>query len=269
MVVQFTEVNRSKMQDSRVPLAFNGLLIGSLSEQVRFALCASQCAKWMQLESVDGITRYELDVPSLTGALVEIQHILALNGVAPQGGKEQVDVYHPNAQQTLGQVDRQLARILGLEMHSAHLLVFEGNQVWLQRRSLSKATDPGLWDTTVGGTRVAGETIDQTLEREMGEEAGLHPRQLTSMSNIGIYEFQRPSMYGVHAAYQNEKLWAWVAQVADPLWTPQCVDDEVIEFCLVSPSDAVRDSVEYPLTHEAATILADTKLRNYFASKSG
>jgi isopentenyldiphosphate isomerase len=55
-----------------------------------------------------------------------------------------------------------------------HLHVFDSaGRLCLQRRSLSKDTNPGRWDTSVGGHVAAGEAVGDALLREAREELGL------------------------------------------------------------------------------------------------
>jgi isopentenyl-diphosphate delta-isomerase type 1 len=55
-----------------------------------------------------------------------------------------------------------------------HCHVFDpGGRLLLQKRSLSKDTNPGLWDTSVGGHVSAGEPVRAALLRECREELGI------------------------------------------------------------------------------------------------
>lgn len=47
------------------------------------------------------------------------------------------------------------------------------DEIYLQKRSLSKQIQPGKWDTAVGGHVQSGEAIDTALKREAEEELGL------------------------------------------------------------------------------------------------
>jgi isopentenyldiphosphate isomerase len=53
-----------------------------------------------------------------------------------------------------------------------HVLDRDG-RLYLQRRALSKDTNPGRWDTSVGGHVAAGEPVDAALAREAREELGI------------------------------------------------------------------------------------------------
>jgi isopentenyldiphosphate isomerase len=62
-----------------------------------------------------------------------------------------------------------------------HIINSKG-EIYLQRRSMTKDTFPGKWDTSVGGHVDLGETIEQALLRETAEElniTGIRPIPLT------------------------------------------------------------------------------------------
>ena len=69
-----------------------------------------------------------------------------------------------------------------------HLHVFNSrSEVYLQKRPEWKDIQPGKWDTSVGGHIDFGETPEQALVREVGEELGI--TDFVS-ERIGMYVFE-------------------------------------------------------------------------------
>lgn len=63
---------------------------------------------------------------------------------------------------------------LGLRHRAVHILVFNNQQqLFLQKRSLSKDINAGLWDTSAAGHVDAGESYDACAHRETIEELGV------------------------------------------------------------------------------------------------
>lgn len=62
----------------------------------------------------------------------------------------------------------------GLLHRAVHVLVFNSQgEIFLQKRSMKKDRQPGVWDSSCSGHVDAGEDYDQTAVRELGEEIGL------------------------------------------------------------------------------------------------
>lgn len=62
----------------------------------------------------------------------------------------------------------------GLLHRAVHILVFNSNgKVFLQKRSMSKDTHPGTWDSSTSGHVDSGEDYDESAVRELDEEIGL------------------------------------------------------------------------------------------------
>jgi isopentenyldiphosphate isomerase len=63
---------------------------------------------------------------------------------------------------------------LGLLHRAVHVLVFNARgQIFLQKRSMAKDRQPGLWDSSASGHVDSGEDYDATAVREVEEEIGL------------------------------------------------------------------------------------------------
>lgn len=63
---------------------------------------------------------------------------------------------------------------LGLRHRAVHVLVFNSRgEVFLQKRSMRKDRQPGLWDTSASGHVDSGEDYDACAARELREELGV------------------------------------------------------------------------------------------------
>lgn len=63
---------------------------------------------------------------------------------------------------------------LGLRHRAVHILVFnDQQQLFLQKRSMTKDINAGLWDTSAAGHVDAGESYDVCAHRETIEELGV------------------------------------------------------------------------------------------------
>lgn len=76
--------------------------------------------------------------------------------------------------EVVGCAPRREVHARGLLHRAVHVLVFNARgQVFLQKRSLSKDTSPGLWDSSASGHLDRGEEYDACAMRELREEIGL------------------------------------------------------------------------------------------------
>jgi isopentenyl-diphosphate delta-isomerase len=76
--------------------------------------------------------------------------------------------------EVVGQQPRSEVHRRGLMHRAVHVLVFNGaGRVFLQKRSLSKDRQPGLWDSSASGHVETGEEYDACAVRELREELGL------------------------------------------------------------------------------------------------
>lgn len=74
----------------------------------------------------------------------------------------------------VAQLTRAEIHARGLMHRSVHILVFDmKGQLFVQKRSHSKDTNPGLWDTSAAGHVDAGELPLDAAARELQEELGL------------------------------------------------------------------------------------------------
>jgi isopentenyl-diphosphate delta-isomerase type 1 len=74
----------------------------------------------------------------------------------------------------IGRETRRNVHRRGLRHRAVHIIVTNGaGQVFLQKRSMSKDSSPGLWDSSASGHLDCGEDYDACAVRELREEIGL------------------------------------------------------------------------------------------------
>ena len=105
--------------------------------------------------------------------------------------------------EVVGQQPRSVVHRLGLMHRSVHVLVFNAaGLVFLQKRSLKKDRQPGVWDSSASGHVDSGEDYDACAVRELREEIGLQlnaaPKRLfklaacaeTDQEHVWVYRCQ-------------------------------------------------------------------------------
>lgn len=155
---------------------------------------------------------------------------------------------------SLGVIERAAVRPLGLLTKAVHLNAWTPDgRVWIARRALSKSTDPGMWDTLVGGLAGCGEDLETALVRECGEEAGLDAPDLVRRSPLRtILRIHRrlPEGYQVEDVLTSTCVLAADARPANR-------DGEVMEIAAVDVATAVRRVAEGEFTLEAALVIIE------------
>jgi 8-oxo-dGTP pyrophosphatase MutT (NUDIX family) len=154
-------------------------------------------------------------------------------------------------------VERASARYWGLLTVAAHCNGHVGDRLWIARRSLTKATDPGLLDNMVAGGVPAGQSPWQALLREGGEEAGLSPAQMASAVPGSVLRLERDVPEGV------QREWLHVYDLELPAGVePVNRDGEVAGFdCLPLPQALERIG---EMTVDAALATLDFAWRRGF-----
>jgi isopentenyl-diphosphate delta-isomerase type 1 len=128
---------------------------------------------------------------------------------------------------------------LGLRHRAVHILVFnERAELFLQKRSMSKDINPGLWDTSAAGHVDFGESYDQCALRELEEELGLTVEtelrflfklpatQQTGWEFVQVYQAIHAGELRLNAAEIEEGRWfraetmdAWISKGGEELTT--------------------------------------------------
>lgn len=173
-------------------------------------------------------------------------------GLSGRWRDEAVRVPHPGGP---ARIERGCARVLGIRTLAVHLIGRSPDgRIWLQQRSRSKAEDPNLWDTLVGGMVSADETPREALCRETEEEAGLALDALGPLQELPRLESRRPVSDGGGQGYLYERLMTWQAWLPDGQ-TPQNRDGEVQAFALWTDDEVQAGIAAGQLTLDAARLL--------------
>lgn len=137
---------------------------------------------------------------------------------------EYLDVVDLN-DQIIDQRPRPEIHALGLMHRAVHILVFNNqDQLFLQKRSMLKDLNRGLWDTSAAGHVDSGENYDSCAPRELAEELGiaakltslfkLSPSPALGMEFIQVYQCQHNGPFTYAADEIDEGAWLDQDQVS-------------------------------------------------------
>jgi 8-oxo-dGTP pyrophosphatase MutT (NUDIX family) len=189
-------------------------------------------------------------------ALAYLAQALRSAGLAHVWRDEQLAVNAADGRR-LGTIERGVVRVLGIATQAVHLVgQAPDGRMWVQLRSRTKANDPGLWDTLVGGMVPASDSVEAALERETWEEAGLRMAQLDGVRHCGQVIACCPAGGPADAGYVVEQIECYRCIVPQGV-VPVNQDGEVDEFRLMDRPELVRRLENGEFTPEAALILCD------------
>ena len=134
--------------------------------------------------------------------------------------------------EVIGQQSRSEVHRLGLMHRAVHVLVFNAvGEVFLQKRSMTKDRQPGLWDSSASGHVDSGEDYDACAVRELGEEIGLQlsaaPQWLfklaasaeTDQDHVWLYRCEAEGPFRLHPEeierggwFAPEEVMRWMAE---------------------------------------------------------
>lgn len=197
----------------------------------------------------------------LNEILLDIALSLRAAGLTRAWRDELLNVYAEGS--AIGQIERAAMRPLGLLTQAIHLNGWtpEGD-IYLQLRASSKAFDPNMWDTLVGGLLNAEDNSTEGLHREAEEEAGLTQSDLKQRTPIrSILRMRRRLPEG----YQLEDI-----LVSDCIIPPDTKvenqDGEVECIETFKPSQVIQMIEDGVITIEAAIVLLDSLINPHINS---
>ena len=142
----------------------------------------------------------------------------------------------------LGELPRRLMREQRLIHRASYILVFNAaGELFIQKRTTTKDVYPGYWDVAAGGVVQAGETYEQSAERELAEELGVGPVKLNVLFDQ-YYEDQENRVWGRIFTCVHEGPF-----ILQP--------EEVESGRFILPSNALYDSKLDPFTPDGILVL--------------
>jgi isopentenyldiphosphate isomerase len=134
--------------------------------------------------------------------------------------------------EVIGRETRREVHRTGLKHRAIHVLIFNSRgEVFLQKRSMSKDSSPGRWDSSASGHLDCGEDYDACAVRELREEIGLNagecPRRVfkvepcaqTGQEFVWLYEGASEGPFTLHPEeiecgdwFTPERVTAWIRE---------------------------------------------------------
>jgi isopentenyl-diphosphate Delta-isomerase len=157
----------------------------------------------------------------------------------------------------VGQTPRREVHAKHLLHRATHVMVHDRNgHLFLQRRSMSKDTFPGCWDSSCSGHVDAGEDYPEAARRELGEEIGLHEESLPLRPLLKLnaspetgYEFIQIFLLGPHSGPFELN----PEEITEGRW----VDPSELDILVREYPDHVAGALRLLWTQHRAEILAN------------
>jgi 8-oxo-dGTP pyrophosphatase MutT (NUDIX family) len=222
-------------------------------------------ARWPDVFEIDGgrvTLAGAFDTVDLrSAALGSVIGALAAEGRIPGWRDETYAIRNAFDAPPLAYIERAASRFFGTQTYAVHLNgVVEyadgAPQLWIARRSDTKATDPGMLDNVVAGGIGWGFGIEATLIKECWEEAGI-PGDIAARAVAGRTAHVLQSL---PEGTQAEQIFIYdLALPAD--FAPRNQDGEVGEHRLARIDEVARWIEEGALTVDASLATLDCLLR--------
>lgn len=225
----------------------------------------SLLARWPDVFEING-TRVTLapafdTVDLRSAALGSVIGALAAEGCIPGWRNETYAIRNAFDAPPLAYIERAASRFFGTMTYAVHLNgVVEyadgAPQLWIARRSDTKATDPGMLDNVVAGGIGWGFGVAATIVKECWEEAGI-PEEIAARATAGRTAHVLQSL---PEGTQAEQIFIYdLALPAD--FAPRNQDGEVGEHRLARIDEVARWIEEGAMTVDASLATLDCLLR--------
>ncbi|CAG9270224.1 NUDIX hydrolase [Paraburkholderia unamae] len=226
-------------------------------------------ARWPDVFEIDGdadnarvtLAPHFDNVAARSAALGSVIGALAAEGRIPGWRNETYAIRNAFDATPLAYIERAASRFFGTMTYAVHLngvveYAERAPQLWIARRSDTKATDPGMLDNVVAGGIGWGFGIEATLVKECWEEAGI-AADLAREARAGrtVHVLQ-----SLPEGTQAEQIFVYdLALPAD--FVPHNQDGEVGEHRLARIDETARWIEEGAMTVDASLATLDCLLR--------
>jgi 8-oxo-dGTP pyrophosphatase MutT (NUDIX family) len=234
------------------PFMLAGMTLGYVHEEVREVL--QRCG---HLEDAPGTLRLKNEPSTFEGRserLKEILHLLIAEGFVARFRDELYAVGPSFSAPPMALADRALMPALGFRAYGIHCNAYvrdEGKttsnlrtsapsnlSLWIARRGLDNATDPGKFDHMVAGGQPHGLTLMENLAKEAHEEANVPKAIAAAAQSTGCITYSLQQGHKI----RRDTLFVYDLEVP-PDFTPHNNDGESFDFRQMSVEE-VRQLLE-------------------------
>jgi isopentenyldiphosphate isomerase len=232
---------------------------------------------WVRASDVPLLQRwpdvFDIDAQSVTlspqfstvdlrsAALGSVIGALAAEGCIPGWRDETYAIRNAFDAPPLAYIERAASRFFGTMTYAVHLngvVEYTGRapQLWIARRSDTKATDPGMLDNVVAGGIGWGFSLAETIVKECWEEAGI-PEEIAARAVAGRTAHVLQSL---PEGTQAEQIFIYDLALPED-FAPRNQDGEVGEHRLARIEDVAQAIEEGAMTVDASLATLDCLLR--------
>ncbi len=227
----------------------------------------SMLARWPDVfeAGTDGIAlseRFDGSVEARSAALGAVIGALAADGKIPGWRDETYAIRNAFDDAPLAYIERAASRFFGTMTYAVHLngvvkYADRAPHMWIARRSVTKATDPGMLDNVVAGGIGWGLGIAETIVKECWEEAGIPE----SMARNAVAGRMVHVLQSLAEGTQAEQIFVYDLALAED-FVPHNQDGEVGEHRLARIDEIARWIDEGAMTVDASLATLDCLLRH-------
>ena len=204
--------------------------------------------------------RYDT-VDARSMALASAIGALAAEGAIPGWRDEIYAIRNRFDDPPLAYIERAASRFFGTQTYAVHLngiveYAVAPGELWIARRSDTKATDPGMLDNVVAGGIGWGFSLAETIVKECWEEAGI-PEEIAARAVAGRTAHVLQSL---PEGTQAEQIFIYDLALPED-FAPRNQDGEVGEHRLARIEDVAQAIEEGAMTVDASLATLDCLLR--------